>query len=137
MGRPTNADIAARDAKKAADAGLPQESMNEKPKGTEAGTTAAGKPQVPVDNEAGVNKVAEGNDEEAKLLAQPVKFKGEKAKSLDDYMAEKSVMKLDQMVVLVAVTYPGAQERVIDLPHSGVRVKSGPIGCLWSDGSTE
>lgn len=40
-------------------------------------------------------------------------------------------------IVLVRVTYPGAEPHVFPGRFSGVTVADGPLSCLWADGSTK
>jgi hypothetical protein len=40
-------------------------------------------------------------------------------------------------IVLVRVTYPGAECHVFPGKFSGVTVTAGPLSCLYADGSTE
>jgi hypothetical protein len=53
--------------------------------------------------------------------------------SLPDYIASRE----RDDVVLVRVTYPGAEPHVFQGRYSGVVVADGPLSAQWSDGTTE
>lgn len=56
--------------------------------------------------------------------------------TLQTYIAQREAQRLDEGVVLVRVTYPGASQH-FDGTYSGITVTDGPLGCVWSDGRAD
>lgn len=153
MGRPTNAERAARAEKKAA-----EQQAQDAAKG-EASTPAVGAPPpladtstepAPAGDSSGDQPTTESTPTPDTVDAAaapppidppppPVTFTPPPAPpvTLEDYIRQQVALKLKRNIMLVSVTYPGATQRVFDATYCGVRVTSGPLGCVWSDGSTE
>ncbi|MEJ7932573.1 hypothetical protein WG922_21565 [Ramlibacter sp. AN1015] len=85
-----------------------------------------------------MGRVKKADDAAINLQPLAVESVAGKALPLLEYIAANEARKLAQGVVLVRVTHPEEPaERVVERNYSGVIVAPGPLGCLWSDGSTE
>ena len=59
------------------------------------------------------------------------------AQDLQAYIAAREGKYLNDGIVLSMVSHPQETPRVFDGKYSGIRITNGPMGCMWSDGTTE
>lgn len=102
-----------------------------KPKAANTAKTAA---------EAVEQKEAQAQEQQAQAAtetaAQEVQEPVAPAEPLDAYIARVERAKLDQDIVVVAITHPEVHaDRVHPGTYGGIRLSNGPVGVTYSDGS--
>lgn len=102
-----------------------------KPKAANTAKTAA---------EAVEQKEAQAQEQQAQAAtetaAQEVQEPVAPAEPLDAYIARVERAKLDQDIVVVAITHPEVYaDRVHPGTYGGIRLSNGPMGVTYSDGT--